>query len=88
MKCPQCNKVLSKIHPFNSKVDMLICLNWDCSLYRQPQGLTENPKNAKMFKPLTSAQQRQRERRRLEVIKAGITVRDPQDGRHYRFKNG
>ncbi|MCJ7829333.1 MAG: hypothetical protein MUP81_06305 [Dehalococcoidia bacterium] len=48
MKCKSCHKKLHRIH-LNKKKDLDLCLNIDCSLYRQPQKYTGNPRNKKLF---------------------------------------
>ena len=56
MNCSHCQQKLYRIHPFNSQLDMDICINPGCPIKRRPQGTYPNHKNANMFGPPKGAQ--------------------------------
>ena len=53
--CITCKQLLQILHPFNSTLDMFICVNEhfnghrDCPRYRQPQGSLKNPDNEQYY---------------------------------------
>jgi hypothetical protein len=55
MNCPVCQKLQGK-EIWNSKVDIVSCLNLNCPLYHRPQGYFPNPENVKLFAPLSKAE--------------------------------